>query len=100
MDTVMVSAFAVRLRDLLATLESTALLSVAEGRMRGLGEQLQFACMALPCDEALVALELGGLGRLRVPGVANADEWRATEHEFIVIQEADPEVPPPFNQVF
>jgi hypothetical protein len=83
MDTQLVSAFAVRLRDLLATLESTALLGVAEGRLRGLGEQLQFACMALPCDEALVALELGGLGRLRVPGVASAEQWRATDHEFL-----------------
>ena len=77
------SAFAVRLRDLLSALEASALVSASETRLRGLGEQLRFACMALPCDEALVALELGSLGRLEVPGVASADEWRAQRHDFM-----------------
>ena len=75
------SSFAVRLRDVLATLESASVLTTAESRMRGLGEQLQFACMALPCDEALVAVELQHLGRLSVPGIATADSWRTTEIE-------------------
>jgi hypothetical protein len=78
-----ISSFAVRLRDLLATVETTSLLGGAEIRMRGLGEQLQFACMAVPCDEALVAIELQSLGRLRVPGVATAEEWRASEVDFM-----------------
>lgn len=79
----LLSSFAVRLRDLLATLETTALLGAAEIRMRGLGEQLQFACMAVPCDEALVAIERASLGRLRVPGVATAEGWRAAEIELM-----------------
>lgn len=77
------AAFTVRLRDLLATLESTALLGAAETRLRGLGEQLQFACLAMPCTEALVAVEVSELGRLQVPGVASAAGWRATELEFL-----------------
>ncbi|RLB51318.1 MAG: hypothetical protein DRI90_23030 [Deltaproteobacteria bacterium] len=72
-----------RLRDLLATLEVSSLLGAADNRVRGLGEQLQFACMALPCDEALVALELAQLGRLRVPGIATAEAWRAVELDFL-----------------
>jgi hypothetical protein len=83
MSAKLIHSFAVRLRDLLATLESTSLMGAVEGRMRGLGEQLQFACMALPCDEALVALELQSLGRLSVPGIATADAWRATTLEFL-----------------
>jgi len=83
MNSDLTSAFAVRLRDLLATLESSALIGAAHSRMRGLGEQLQFACLALPCAEALVALELGRLGRLQVPGVAGADQWRTVQHEFL-----------------
>lgn len=77
------AAFTVRLRDLLATLESAALIGATENRLRGLGEQLQFACLALPCSEALVALEVAQLGRLQVPGVASAEGWRATELEFL-----------------
>lgn len=79
----LVSSFAVRLRDLLATLEVSSLLGAAENRVRGLGEQLQFACLALPCDEALVALELTQLGRLRVPGIATAEAWRGVEIDFL-----------------
>ena len=75
--------FAVRLRDLLATLESAALLGAAAARVRGLGEHLRFACLALPCDEALVALELEALGRLRVPVVADAEGFRTTELDFL-----------------
>jgi len=69
--------FTARLRDLLSTLESGALLGVAEARVRGLGEHLRFACMALPCSEALVALEVEALGRLSVPVVADRDGFRS-----------------------
>ena len=75
--------FAVRLRDLLSTLESAALLGAVEGRVRGLGEQLRFACLALPCEEAVVALEVEALGRLRVPVVATADGFRNVDVEFL-----------------
>jgi hypothetical protein len=78
-----VSSFAVRLRDVLGTLETAAILDAAETRMRGLGEQLQFACLALPCDEAFVALEVATLGRLSVPGVANAEEFRVEERQLM-----------------
>jgi hypothetical protein len=70
--------FTARLRDLLSTLEVTALVGVAEERMRGLGEHLRFACMALPCSEALVALEVEALGRLSVPVVADEQGFRAS----------------------
>jgi GAF domain-containing protein len=83
MSAKLVSSFAVRLRDLLATIEVSSLLGAAENRLRGLGEQLQFACMALPCDEALVALELAQLGRLRVPGIATPEAWRAVDLDFL-----------------
>ena len=76
-------SFAIRLRDLLSTLESASIISSVETRMRGLGEQLQFACMALPCDEALVAIERATLGRLHVPGVATAEGWRAVDRDFL-----------------
>jgi hypothetical protein len=83
MSAALIHSFAVRLRDVLATLESTSLMGAVEGRLRGLGEQLQFACMALPCDEALVALELESLGRLSVPGIASADRFRTSALEFL-----------------
>ncbi|MCC6525348.1 MAG: hypothetical protein IT373_22030 [Polyangiaceae bacterium] len=76
-------SFSVRLQDLLSTLEGAALIGAARMRLRGLGEQLQFACLAMPCDQALVALELERLGRLQVPGVASADGWRTTDLEFL-----------------
>jgi hypothetical protein len=79
----LISSFAIRLRDLLATIETTSLLGAAEIRMRGLGEQLQFACLSVPCDEALVAIELATLGRLRVPGIATRDGWRPVEVDFM-----------------
>ncbi len=75
--------FSSRLRDLLSTLESVALLGQSEVRMRGLGEHLRFACLSLPCDEALVALEVEALGRLSVPVVADAQGWRRTSVEFL-----------------
>lgn len=78
-----ISSFAVRLRDVLATLETTALVGAVDARVRGLGEQLQFACMSMPCDEAFVALELSALGRLTIPGVADPSQWRAVEVEFM-----------------
>jgi hypothetical protein len=74
-----VNAFAVRLADLLATLEATAILGAAERRVRGLGAMLQFACLSLPCEEALVAIELEQLGRLRVPGIATPEAWRQVD---------------------
>jgi len=73
--------FSVRLKDLLSTLESTALLGAAEVRVRGLGEQLRFACLALPCDESLVALEIEALGRLSIPVVADTAEVRYVGRE-------------------
>ena len=72
-------AFSARLRDLLSTIESTSLLVASEARVRGLGEHLRFACLALPCSEALVALEIEALGRLAVPAVAGVEAWRATD---------------------
>lgn len=72
-------AFEARLRDLLSTLEASALVGAAEGRIRGLGEHLRFACLAIPASEALVALEQSALGRLSVPVVASAEGFRALE---------------------
>ncbi|MDC0677342.1 hypothetical protein [Sorangium atrum] len=69
--------FTARLRDLLSTVESAALLGAVEARVRGLGEHLRFACLAMPCSEALVALEMETLGRLTVPVVADAVGFRA-----------------------
>ena len=74
-------AFAARLLDVLSTLESTAVLGAAERRLRSLGSLLRFACVTVPCDEALVAIELEHLGRMHVPGVATADEWRPADVE-------------------
>jgi hypothetical protein len=79
----MAGPFAVRLRDLLATLESASLLGASEARVRGLGEHLRFACLAMECDEALVALEIESLGRLRVPVVASPEAFVATAHDFL-----------------
>lgn len=77
------AAFEARLRDLLSTLEATALVGAAEGRIRGLGEHLRFACLAIPASEALVALEQSALGRLHVPVVAAADGYRTSSLEFL-----------------
>lgn len=74
-------AFAARLLDVLSTLETTAVLGAAERRIRGLSSLLRFACAALPCDEAFAAIELEHLGRMHVPGVATADEWREANVE-------------------
>ncbi|XXT15496.1 hypothetical protein WME94_35135 [Sorangium sp. So ce429] len=74
--------FTARLRDLLSTVESAALLGAVEARVRGLGEHLRFACLAVPCAEALVALEMETLGRLTVPVVADASGFRASGAEF------------------
>ncbi|AUX34569.1 MULTISPECIES: hypothetical protein [Sorangium] len=73
--------FTARLRDLLSTVESAALLGAVEARVRGLGEHLRFACLAMPCSEALVALEMEALGRLTVPVVANAGGYRTAGAE-------------------
>lgn len=69
--------FTARLRDLLSTVESAALLGAVEARVRGLGEHLRFACLAMPCSEALVAIEMETLGRLTIPVVADAVGFRA-----------------------
>ncbi|AUX44890.1 hypothetical protein SOCE26_063600 [Sorangium cellulosum] len=74
--------FTARLRDLLSTVESAALLGAVEARVRGLGEHLRFACLAVPCSEALVALEMEALGRLTVPVVADAAGFRASGAAF------------------
>ncbi|WP_437954668.1 hypothetical protein WME76_24195 [Sorangium sp. So ce119] len=74
--------FTARLRDLLSTVESAALLGAVEARVRGLGEHLRFACLAVPCSEALVALEMEALGRLTVPVVADAAGFRPSGAEF------------------
>jgi GAF domain-containing protein len=76
-------AFSARLRDLLSTIESTSLLVASEARVRGLGEHLRFACLALPCSEALVALEIEALGRLVVPAVASAEAFRTADLQII-----------------
>jgi hypothetical protein len=78
-----IASFAVRLRDVLSTLEAAAVVGSEDGRRRGLGAQLVYAAMSLPCDEALVALELRALGRLVVPGVATPDGYRSVEHELL-----------------
>lgn len=75
-------AFSARLADLLATLETSALLGAAEGRVRGLGEHLRFACLAMPCSDALVALEIEALGRLMVPAVATREGYTHTDLSF------------------
>lgn len=72
------AAFVARLRDLLATIEASSVVGRAEGRVRGLGHQLEFACVALPCDEALVALEREAFAQLEVPVVATAAGCRET----------------------
>jgi hypothetical protein len=77
------AAFEARLRDLLSTLEASALVGAAEGRIRGLGEHLRFACLAIPASEALVALEQSALGRLHVPVVADASGFRTSSLEFM-----------------
>lgn len=76
-------AFSNRLRDLLSTVEATSLLAASEARVRGLGEHLRFACLALPCSEALVALEMEAFGRLSVPVVADRERWRPTSTEML-----------------
>jgi GAF domain-containing protein len=74
--------FTARLRDLLSTLESAALRGVAEARGRGRAEHLRFACLAVPCSEALVALEVAALGHLSVPVVADARGERTVGLDF------------------
>jgi hypothetical protein len=77
--------FTARLRDLLATLESAALLGASAARVRGLGEHLRFACLAVPCDEALVALEMETLGRLVIPVVADEHGARPQSLELLPV---------------
>jgi hypothetical protein len=77
------AAFSSRLSDLLGTLESGAIIGLARSRVRGLGEQLRFACLALGCTEALVALEMTAMDRLVIPAVADASGFREVHHELI-----------------
>lgn len=77
------AAFASRLSDLLGTLESAAVIGLARSRVRGLGEQLRFACLAVGCTEALVALEMTALDRLTIPAVADASGYREVSHELL-----------------
>jgi hypothetical protein len=65
------TAFAARLFDLLSTLESSALIGLAKSRVRGLGEQMAFACLALGASEGLAALESSATTHLWVPVVAS-----------------------------
>ncbi|MFO0554084.1 MAG: hypothetical protein U0271_37230 [Polyangiaceae bacterium] len=60
-----------RLFDLLSTLEASAVIGLAKSRVRGLGEQLAFACLALGASEAFAALETTATTHLTVPVVAN-----------------------------
>ncbi len=79
------NAFVARLRDLLSTIESSSLVASVEARVRGLREQLQFACIAVPCDEALVALELEAFGRLHVPVVATPEGFRELDLQLLAV---------------
>lgn len=65
------TAFASRLFDLLSTVEASAVIGLAKSRVRGLGEQLAFACSALHASEALAALETSATTHLSVPVVAS-----------------------------
>lgn len=65
------AAFAARLFDLLSTVEASAIIGLARSRVRGLGEQLAFACSALRASEALAALETSATTHLSVPVVAS-----------------------------
>jgi len=65
------AAFASRLFDLLSTVEASAVIGLAKSRVRGLGEQLAFACSALHASEALAALETTATTHLSVPVVAS-----------------------------
>ncbi len=65
------TAFNARLYDLLSTLEASAVIGLAKSRVRGLGEQLAFACTALGATEGLAALEASATTHLWVPTVAD-----------------------------
>ena len=65
------AAFAARLFDLLSTIEASAVIGLAKSRVRGLGEQLAFACAALGAAEAVAALETSATTHLSVPVVAS-----------------------------
>lgn len=74
-------AFSRRLSDLLSTLEASAVIGLAKSRVRGLGEQLAFACAALGAAEGFAALELGATSNLTVPVVADASAHREVSLE-------------------
>ena len=70
------TAFAARLFDLLSTVEATAVIGLAKSRVRGLGEQLAFACSAMGASEAIAALETSATTHLWVPVVASPSGHR------------------------
>lgn len=70
------TAFNARLYDLLSTLEASAVIGLAKSRVRGLGEQLAFACTALGASEGLAALEASATTHLWVPVVADRNSHR------------------------
>lgn len=76
-------AFSERLFDLLSTLESGAVIGLAQSRVRGLGQQLAFACSALGCSEALALLETDAMGRLVLPVVASPGGFRESGVEVL-----------------
>ena len=49
------------------------------GELERVTEQLRFACLAIPCSEALVALEIEALGRLSIPVVADEGGARSCD---------------------
>jgi hypothetical protein len=74
-------AFAARLFDLLSTLEASVVIGLAKSRVRGLGEQLAFACTALGASEAVAGLESTATTHLAVPVVANRTGHREISGE-------------------
>ncbi|NUP04760.1 MAG: GAF domain-containing protein [Polyangiaceae bacterium] len=74
-------AFAARLFDLLSTLEASAVIGLAKSRVRGLGEQLAFACSAMRASEAIAALETSATTHLLVPVVASPAGHREVSME-------------------
>lgn len=75
------AAFAARLFDLLSTVEASAVIGLAKSRVRGLGEQLAFACSALRASEAVAALETSATTHLAVPVVASPSGHREVSLE-------------------
>lgn len=75
------AAFASRLFDLLSTVEASAVIGLVKSRVRGLGEQLAFACAALRATEALAALETSATTHLMIPVVSTPAGHREVSAE-------------------